>query len=215
MKKYIAMILVILLCFSFCGFTYETIDETNERITELQEIKENARNMAEAARKLGYSEDSTVIMEAKSFWHNSDDEIDYLQKEIEQMKTYTQEDIDIIATVVYNEAWSGTTDRHKELVAAVVVNRVNSELFPNTVYDVVCQKGQYHPAYADPNSRYSKKARENIDNWAVCQEIAERALSGQVECPENVLYQSNYSSLGNGYYEVCYTSYSTTYFAYG
>lgn len=126
---------------------------------------------------------------------------------------YTQEEIDILATVIYNEAWGGCTTRHRELVAAVVMNRVHSDLFPNTIYEVVCQPNQYSTAYADPWSYEGQNARSNAENWATCQEIAMKAMRGEVECPENVLFQANFVQ-GHGIYETCYTSYSVSYFCY-
>ena len=67
MRKYIAMILVALLCFSFCGFTYETIDETTERIEYLQTRQYHANSMANSARELGYDDESLIITEAKMY----------------------------------------------------------------------------------------------------------------------------------------------------
>ena len=39
----------------------------------------------------------------------------------------------------------------KAKVAAVVMNRVNSSLYPNTIYEVLVQKNQFNPYYADAN----------------------------------------------------------------
>lgn len=124
-----------------------------------------------------------------------------------------QTDRDIIATVVYNEAWGGCSERHRELVAAVVVNRVNDSRFPNTVYDVVTQPNQYLKAYADPNSTYRQRATSDPQVWAECQRIAARALHGEIECDPAVVWQAE-STQGTGTYETHRTSYSTTYFCY-
>ena len=122
-------------------------------------------------------------------------------------------DLEIIACVVYNEAAYGCTERHQELVAAVVVNRLHDDRFPATVYGVVTQPGQYHPDYATPGSYYWSRA-VNSDVWEHCLEIAERALAGEIDCPANVLFQAEFLQ-GSGVYEIGYTSYSTTYFCYG
>ncbi len=126
---------------------------------------------------------------------------------------YTQTDIDIVACVVYNEAGYGCTERHQELVAAVVVNRVNDSRFPGTVYGVVTQPYQYSVSYATYGSYYMTRAMQS-DIWEHCCEIAERALRGEVECPANVIFQANFTQ-GSGVYELGYTSYSVTYFCYG
>lgn len=161
--------------------------------------KATAHEIAELARSLGLPEDDPIIQRAQQLWWEADAEF--------------TADRDIIATVVYNEAGYGCSDRHMELVAAVVVNRVGSEAFPDTVYDVVTQKNQYHPDYAEADSYYGRRARES-DVWAKCQEIAARALLGEVECPDNVVFQAEFVQ-GSGVYEVHKTSYSTTYFCYG
>ena len=166
-----------------------------------QETKDTAHEIAELARSLGLPEDDPIIVRAKELWWEADEE-------------YCR-DRDIIATVVYNEAWGGCSDRHRELVAAVAVNRVASELFPDSVAEVVAQKGQYHPAYVYAGSIYGQRARADAEVWAQCQDIADRALLGQIECPADVLYQAEFVQGSAGVYETHETTYSTTYFCYG
>lgn len=166
---------------------------------EPNDQKERAHEIAEMARSLGLPESDPIIVRAKELWHEADEEFQY--------------DRDLIATVIYNEAWGGCTDRHKELVGAVVLNRVNSSLFPDTVYDVIAQPGQYHIGYVTPNHLYYNRARANEDIWKQCQALAAKALRGEVECDPNVVFQANFKQ-GKGVYEVCYTSYSVSYFCY-
>lgn len=130
----------------------------------------------------------------------------------ESIKRY-EEDRDIIATVVYNEAGYGCSDRHMELVAAVIYNRLQSGLFQNTIYEIVTAPKQYHPLYADPDSVYGQAAR-NSDKWIQCQEIAEKALQGKIKCPKTVYYQANFPQ-GSRTYKTFKTSYSKTWFCYG
>lgn len=166
-----------------------------------QEAKDTAHEIAELARSLGLPEDDPIIVRAKELWWGADEEF--------------CADRDIIATVVYNEAWGGCSERHRELVAAVVVNRVASELFPDSVAEVVGQKGQYHPAYVYAGSIYGQRARADAEVWAECQDIASRALLGQVECPAGVLYQAEFLQGTAEVYETHETTYSTTYFCFG
>lgn len=128
------------------------------------------------------------------------------------IENYTQQDIDIVASVVYNEAAHRTTERHKELVAACVVNRVNSPWLGNTVYEVVCWPGQYLPAYAQYGSWYMNRAMES-EMWPHLCEIAEKALRGEVDIPYDVVGQAEFIQ-GRGVYETHYTDYSVTYFCY-
>lgn len=123
------------------------------------------------------------------------------------------DDVAILATVVCFEAGGGCSDRHRDLTAMVVVNRVDSDQFPNTVYDVVTQPNQYLAGYADPDSYYRRTAMQNTELWETCCEIARRALNGEIDCPGNVLFQAEFVQ-GSGIYETHDTSYSTTYFCF-
>lgn len=128
------------------------------------------------------------------------------------LENYTQDDINIVASVVYNEAGHGTSTRQKELTAACVVNRVNSPWVGSTIYEVVCWPGQYLPAYAQYGSYYMNRAMES-DIWDECCEIAERALRGEIDVPYDVIFQANFPQ-GRKTYEIHQTSYSTSYFCY-
>lgn len=205
-KKHIIAV-ALLLALLLCGFAAR---EWTERQT-------TAHQIAELARSMGLPESDPIIVRAQELWWEDEPQETVPQETVpeDELPTpwYTQQDIDIIASVVYNEAGVGTTERHKELVAAVLVNRVLSDKFPNTVYECVVQPLQYYAPYAQYGSYYMNRAMQS-DIWTYCCEIAERALKGEVECPENVLYQANFAQ-GYGVYEYGYTSYSTTYFCYG
>lgn len=59
--------------------------------------------------------------------------------------SYTDQELDYLARIVYTEA----KDEPYEgmvAVAAVVINRVQSPNFPNSIYDVIFQPGQFTPA---------------------------------------------------------------------
>lgn len=186
--KTITTIIMILMTMPFLlGFTYQPFV-----------VKDTAHKIATLARSIGLPEDNPIIVQAKELWTEA-----YEQ---------TCRDRDIIATVVYNEAGYGCSDRHMELVAAVIYNRLKSDDFPDTVYEIVTAPKQYHPLYADPESFYGKLARDS-DVWTKCQRIAIKALRGEIECPDNVFYQANFTQ-GSEIYEVHDTSYSTTWFCY-
>ena len=60
------------------------------------------------------------------------------------MWEFRQSEINLLAEVIYHENWH--TDKEKRaayLTGAVVMNRVNSPLWPNTVKAVLYQKNQY------------------------------------------------------------------------
>lgn len=59
---------------------------------------------------------------------------------------YTEEDLLWLARIIEVEA-RGKSVSAKTAVGNVVMNRVASPRFPNTVYEVIFQKGQFPPAY--------------------------------------------------------------------
>ena len=118
-----------------------------------------------------------------------------------------QEALDIVARVVMGEA-GGCPWEHQVAVAAVVVNRVNSPYFPDTVREVVASPGQYTTLYL---SGFEKTSRQ-------CYEAAKVALDGTDDVPDDVIWQAEFpqgteiwwiSRVNTGWYS------STTYFCRG
>lgn len=86
-----------------------------------------------------------------------------------QAAPLTSEDMTLIAKTVQAEA--GNQDiEGKRLVAAVVLNRVDSEVFPDTVEEVLSQKGQF-VTYRS----LSKTSPTIYDMMAVQMELNERS----------------------------------------
>ena len=109
-----------------------------------------------------------------------------------QQPSYSDEELTILSHVIYGEAGSTwITDEEQLLVGNVVLNRVNSPLFPDTIQEVVFQPGQYACTW-DGNYDRTPDAR-TVEN-------AKRLLNGERFCPDNVLYQSN-SPQGTGIYK--------------
>lgn len=123
----------------------------------------------------------------------------------EEVPTYSQEDLNLLARLIFNEAGSDNiSDRQQQLVGMVVINRTNSEYFPNTIYDVIYQKGQYSCV---GNSIWENDPpQRSIDN-------AKLVLEGKVSAPSNVLFQAEFLQ-GDGIYEQFDNISTTTYFCY-
>lgn len=191
--------LIVLISIFTCVYCNALGEYNAGRLYDYIKTQKTSHEIAELARSLGLAEKDPIIVRAKELW------LDANEKFIR--------DRDIIATVVFNEAGYGGSDRHMELVAAVVCNRVKSSEFPNTVYEVVIAPKQYKPEYVDPNSYHGQRARK-APNWEKCQAIAAKALRGEIVCPSDVFFQANFIQ-GKSIYEIHYTSYSTTWFCYG
>lgn len=179
-----------------------TLSTKAEAAFEYIAQKESAHEIAEMARQMGLPENDPIIVRAKELWNEAD--------------TQFQADRDIIAVLLYNEAGYGCILEHMETCAMVPINRVNSPKWPDTIYDVVCQPGQYLPAYATPGSKYWNKATTDTERFAYCQEIATRALNGEIECDADVVYQANFPQAPYGGVVELYATYKacgmTTYF---
>ena len=100
----------------------------------------------------------------------------------EPKPAYTQDDINLLAEVIYWENWH-TDSEHLAAyyTGAVVMNRVKSQDWPNTIESVLYQKGQYS------TTKYF--FTEEIP--AEVYEMAERILrDGTDDVPEGVIFQS-------------------------
>lgn len=108
-----------------------------------------------------------------------------------------------LARQVYIEAGcSWISDEHQQMVATVVMNRVESDAWPDTVYEVLTQRGQYAYRNLNPDERAARNALA--------------VLEGRRALPAGVVYQSNFPQ-GSGVYLSIYDSYlgTTTYFCWG
>ena len=83
---------------------------------------------------------------------------------------YTQEDLDELARIVYWEAW-GESEEGQIAVAQVVLNRVRSDDFPDTIREVIAQKGQFAP--------FSSPDYDTVSIPQECFDSAKKALEGQ------------------------------------
>lgn len=104
------------------------------------------------------------------------------QKEQKEEIALTGKDYEILLRIVEAEAGS-EDERGKLLVANVVLNRVNSEVFPDTVEQVVYQE-------ADGKAQFSPVANGMIQKVTVGPETkraVERALQGE-DISEGALY---------------------------
>lgn len=122
--------------------------------------------------------------------------------ETETEAQYTDEDLWYLSRVI--QAESGYCQKEmQEGVGSVVMNRVESDLFPGTIKEVIEQPGQYSTLSWLSSQEPTKEVMEvTID-----------LLENGSKYPENVLYQANFPQ-GSGTFKTLSTSYSTMYFCY-
>lgn len=108
---------------------------------------------------------------------------------------FSYEDLNLLSKII--EAESGMlwlSDYIRMCVGEVVLNRVSSVEFPDTIAEVVYQEGQYHHA------EYG--LLKDVIPTEKCVRVALRLLNGEkVINNVTVVFQSNYI-LGSGVYEI-------------
>lgn len=183
--------------------------DLENQIAQCKKNKSVAHEMAECARYLGYAEDSEIITEAQDIWKRNHTQQRQAQSELEELMRpkYSEEELDLLARLVYAEA--GCTwipDWVQQAVASVVINRVNSPVYPGTIREVIYQPGQYGPAWSGSIER-AADARTIANARAV--------LENGSTLPANVTGQAGFIS-GGGMYTSYYDSVlgTTIYFSY-
>lgn len=110
-------------------------------------------------------------------------------------KTYTDEELDILALIVYQEAGGDkVSDDTRRLVAQVFLNRVNDSRFPDSFYEVATAERQYGRLYWTgivwPERASSQAEAHAVERaYKIAQEVLE---SDDPICPEDVIFQAEF-----------------------
>ena len=106
----------------------------------------------------------------------------------EDMSREIDSDLFNVAHLMMGEA--GHTDSlERRLTASVLLNRVDSNLFPDTIGECLYQDGQYTtvrdggPFWDEPTAECWQDAEDLLTQWYE---------TGETDLPENVLYQSTF-----------------------
>ena len=110
-------------------------------------------------------------------------------------KTYTDEELEILALIVYQEAGEDrVSDDTRRLVAQVFLNRVNDSRFPDSFYEVATEERQYGRLYWTgivwPDRASSQGEAHAVERaYKIAQEVLE---SDEPICPEGVIFQAEF-----------------------
>ena len=110
-------------------------------------------------------------------------------------KTYTDEELEILALIVYQEAGEDrVSDDTRRLVAQVFLNRVNDSRFPDSFYEVATAERQYGRLYWTgivwPDRASSQVEAHAVERaYKIAQEVLE---SDEPICPESVIFQAEF-----------------------
>jgi len=226
LKRIISAALAVLMSFTFVSAAFATGEtETQTAVT----LTASSEDIMDAGQE--QEAESEVMVEAVE---NEELRVDYMAEmiaaavlgdyekgvaaqnarnaKIDSLKLNVQkiyfEDLYLLGKIMYAEAGSyWLSDEWKMCVGEVVLNRVASPEFPDTIYDVLIQKGQYYGA----NSRYFTWLRPT----ELCVKLALRLLQGErVMNDPAVVFQANFRQ-GSGTHTAYYDRYlGATYFCY-
>ena len=162
-----------------------TTKDTNEKPLELKETTEPETELTTEA-----------LTETTDVADESTEETTGSVVSTEPEKTYTDDDLFYLAAAVCREA-GGESEEIQLLVANVVINRVNSSIYPDTIYGVLTDYRQYGMMWKYGVSFPSWADQETINH---CYDVARRILEGERVCPDNVLFQAEFEQ-GSGIYK--------------
>lgn len=176
----------------------EAVQEQN-RVMEL--VGETSTQIAKYADEIAELEDSIEAYEQELAERDAD--IKALQKKLEEEKaqsnlaansawrdisevTFEESDRKLLANLIYCEA-RGESYEGKVAVGSVVINRVLSSVFPNTVVGVIYAPNQFAPVTSTKNSLALALAEDKASRYPECYQAADEAMKG-------------YSNVGNCVY---------------
>lgn len=177
-----------------------TLNENSSYVLQVGAIYEKQRNL-----KI----DSLKLSQKKTSYFSKYTTAEQIKAAMEADKKpkYTAADLDLLSRVIYAEV--GCTwipDWVQRMVGSVVLNRVKSDYYPDTIYEVVYQPGQYSPTWdgsinKTPDARTIANAKYLLENGSIC--------------PANVTGQNSIIT-GSGVYQSYYDSVleTTVYFCY-
>lgn len=108
---------------------------------------------------------------------------------------YSQEDLEALALIVYQEAGADyCSDETRMMVGTVVLNRVADSRFPDTIEEVATQYKQYGRLYWT-GLEWPERASTEVEAHAVARayECAEQLLLGERVLPADVVYQTEFT----------------------
>lgn len=148
-------------------------NEVSAQEEELATIKDNIKELQQKlAEELAMSQAA-----ANAEW-----------RDVSQV-TFTEEDVTMLANLIYCEA-RGESYEGKLAVGSVVVNRILSSKYPDTMAGVIYQKGQFAPVTSTKNSFVEALAYDKAANSKGCYEAAREAISGITNVSNCVYFQT-------------------------
>lgn len=113
---------------------------------------------------------------------------------VEPEQTYSEEELEMLALVIYQEAGGDAcSDETRLMVGNVVLNRVADDRFPDTIEEVLLQERQYGRLHWT-GLVWPERASQSVEAHAVqrAYDCAERVLNGERLLPDDVIWQAEF-----------------------
>lgn len=140
---------------------------------------------------------SVLVVEAKQPTYIIEDKLHEYMLDMpilakETAKAYTEAELEMMALVIYQEAGGDAcTDETRIMVGNVVVNRVNSDLFPDTIEEVLLQKAQYGRLHWT-GLVWPERAKNEPEAVERAYKCAEMVLNGEKLLPDDCIWQAEF-----------------------
>ena len=222
--------LILMLLFSFICILFIASKDTARNAEQQYKLQEklemtvtqlNTESEMKEKYILSYKSVMYSNKEQENTIKDLEGEVAELRDEVYQLKHpqkayhYTSEELEWLAKLANQEAGcSNCPDRQQQLVVAVVLCRVQSPNWPNSIKEVISQDGQYssYNSWKWNNQAVPQRAYDNT--LAV--------LNGEIDYPDNLTFQSSFPQKNWGekeyhIYETYHTKETgtTTYFCLG
>lgn len=168
--------------------TYEETTEATEQTTELSSETSTDQSTEQPTEPIQTIYEPSIYISTEQT--ESRLEVIELTETSDYVPDVNECDVELLAMVIYQEVGSDAVcDECRRRVADVVLNRVDSNLFPDTIEGVLTQSGQYGNYY---RTGVCWPSRASYDSEAHAVERARRIAREVLEGNHSELY-------GNGY----------------
>ena len=163
---------------TFTGFTSYAAEQNaqiNETLSLIrgEEIQWGVSEIVQNAQKTTVEETLTAVNEAKAAYEAKLEEAERIAREQAEKAAALQAEKELLASLIFCEAGNQPYEG-QVAVGAVVLNRVKSSVYPNSVSEVIYQSGQFSPAM----SGWLDRVRANAGYSESALQAAEDALNG-------------------------------------
>ena len=166
-------------CTSYAAEQNAQINETLSLIRG-EEIQWGVSEIVQNAQKTTVEETLTAVNEAKAAYEakleeerKAAEEAERIAREQAEKAAALQAEKELLASLIFCEAGNQPYEG-QVAVGAVVLNRVKSSVYPNSVSEVIYQSGQFSPAM----SGWLDRVRANAGYSESALQAAEDALNG-------------------------------------